>query len=196
MPLTCVPLLPEMTGSTAEDCHAIYRRRKETNFGVPILDADGREQWDLTGPLPLRRHEDYVHKGFEYVTLADEVSLQKAGKALARAGYDWRAFANQDPRTRSPFNQALYLEDARSNQARDLDELRADIAAYGVEAVVALRRRSHPGFVLPAALRPQGASPPETTDDAALGAGPAPAGQTAPSPRRRGRPRRRAEVPA
>lgn len=150
MPLKCVPLVPEMHGSSSRlDLKAIYRRKKTDNFGAPILDAQGREQWDLTAGLPLRRHDDWIRKGFEYITLADEQSLIDARGVLHANGIDWQVYANQDRRTRSPFNAAIYQEDARSNHEQYVAELRRLIAEIGAEAVLAVKRSDHPGFQFP-----------------------------------------------
>lgn len=149
MPLKCVPLVPGMFGDTKLDLKAIYRRRKQDNWGTPELDANGLEQWDLTGPLPLRRHQDYVNKGFEYLTLADEQSLVDARHLVPH----WEQYANQDRRTRSPFSQALYLEDVRSHDDRELVDLREMVEQFGPEAVTAIRRKTQPGFELPASLK-------------------------------------------
>ena len=150
MPLKCVPLVAGMSGSDNKlDLRAVYRRKKCDNWGKPILDAEGREQWDVTGPLPLRRHGDYVRKGFEYITLADEQSLLDAAQPLSAAGIDWRQFANQERRTRSPFNPVLYADDTRSNRERELETLRDLIARIGPDAVLAVKRTEHAGWNFP-----------------------------------------------
>lgn len=138
MPLKCIPLRPEWTGSTGPDIRAIYRRKKTDNFGAPILDADGNEQWDTTGPLPLRRHADYAAKGYEYITLADEDSLAKVSRALREDGLDPMSFL-QDRRTRSPFNAAMWIEDQRVAESNRVTELRALVKEFGVEAVVKMK---------------------------------------------------------
>ena len=134
MPLKCIPLRPEWTGSTAPDLRAIYRRRKQDNFGNPILDRDGREQWDTTGALPLRQHAKWAAKGFEYITLADEESLGKVAGVLRMEGHDPMSFM-QDRRTRSPFNAEMWLADQKSADDTRMAELRELVAQFGVEAV-------------------------------------------------------------
>jgi hypothetical protein len=154
MPLKCVPLYPEMCGESNKlDLKAVFRRRKQNNWGEPELDQEGREQWDLCHGLPLRRYADWQRKGFEYVTLADEQSLIDANGILRAHGHDVADYANQDPRTRSPFSLQKYLEDTRGNRERELAELRDLVAQYGADAVTAIKRRDNPSFSLPAELR-------------------------------------------
>lgn len=138
MPLKCIPLNPEWLGANSLDLKAIYRRRKTDNWGHPILDADGNEQWDTTGPLPLRRHNDWISKGFEYITLADEDSLRQAAPFLQAEGLNPMSFM-QDRRTRSPFNAQMWLDDQKSAGAARLSELRDLVAEFGVEAVVRMK---------------------------------------------------------
>lgn len=154
MALKRVPLVAGMFGSDDKlDLKAIYRRKKQDNWGTPHLDASGALQWDLTGPLPLRRHHDWTKKGFEYVTLADEQSLKDAANALSIAGFDWHEYANQDRRTRSPFSQELYLADAKAQDSRELTELQEMVDQYGAEAVIGIRRKTEPTFELPASIK-------------------------------------------
>jgi len=138
MPLKCIPLRPEWTGSTAPDLRAIYRRRKQDNYGTPILDADGREQWDTTGALPLRQHDKWAAKGFEYITLADEQSLGRVAGALRADGLDPQSFI-QDRRARSPFSAEMWHADQRAAEDARLVQLRELVAKHGVEAVEAMR---------------------------------------------------------
>ena len=138
MALKCVPLNPDWTGATSQDLRAIYRRKVVDNYGQPILDADGREQWDTTGPLPLRRHNDWDRKGYEYITLADEDSLGKAAPWLRAQGLDPHSFI-QDRRARSPFSAEMWMQDQRAAEETRVTELRGLIAEFGVEAVVKMR---------------------------------------------------------
>src|SRR5687767_14806367 len=123
--LKCVPLDPAWTGSeTKLDLRAIYRRKKQDNWGKPILDQDGNEQWDTTGPLPLRRHNKWLGKGFIYVTLADYESLEQVAPFLEQQGLNWREFI-QDRRARSPFSATLYLQGLKQELASELVRLKA-----------------------------------------------------------------------
>lgn len=152
--LKCIPLDPAWTGSeTKLDLKAIYRRRKQNNWGTPELDADGREQWDTTGPLPLRRHNAWVRKGYVYVTLADYDSLEKAAPYLVERdpSLNWRSYI-QDLKTRSPFNPELYLQGLNEQLAGELAELRAMVAKYGVDAVTEIKRTTDPSWQMPAGV--------------------------------------------
>ena len=147
--LKCVPLDPAWTGSeTKLDLKAIYRRRKENNWGTPILDDDGFEQWDTTSALPLRRHTAWVNKGFKYITLADEGSLQQVAKQL---GPDWHSYI-QDLRARSPFSLELYLAGVQQQKAEHLSGLRALVVKYGLAAVTDMKRAESPDWQMPVAL--------------------------------------------
>ena len=136
----CVPLDLAWTGDTKIDIRAIYRR------------PDGHGGWDLTGALPLRRHNDWLRKGFVYVTLADGESLKVAAPALQAQGLDWRTFIH-DVRTGSPWQPDQYRTQQALEQSAEETELRTLIAEFGVEAVVKIKQQQNPAFVLPAALR-------------------------------------------
>jgi hypothetical protein len=138
----CVPLDHAWTGDTKLDIRAIYRRPSATGG------------WDLTTALPLRRHSQWLQKGFEYVTLADGESLQVAARTLQANGLDWREFIC-DIRTQSPWNVELYLKDRATQDAADLEELRTLIAEFGVDAVVKIKQQQNPNFRLPKALEPE-----------------------------------------
>lgn len=147
--LKCVPLDPAWTGSeTKLDLKAIYRRRKQDNWGTPILDADGFEQWDITTPLPLRRHNAWMSKGFQYITLADQDSLIQIAQALPD---DWRSYI-QNPRTRSPFSLDLYLAGVQQQKADQLAAIRALVADFGLEMVTRMKQAEQPGWVMPKAV--------------------------------------------
>lgn len=150
--LKCVPLNTAWTGSeTKLDLKAIYRRRKQDNWGKPILDKNKMEQWDTTGPLPLRRHHQWVNKGFVYVTLADYDSLEKIAPELEAQGLPWREFI-QDRRTRSPFSAELYQAGLKEELKTELADIKALIEEHGPEAVAAIMQRERPGWKIPAAL--------------------------------------------
>lgn len=166
--LKCVPLDPAWVGSeTKLDLKAIYRRRKQNNWGVPILDADGVEQWDTTTPLPLRRHAAWLAKGFEYITLADFDSLQQVAGYLGPRWHDY----TQDDRSRSPFSLEKYLSGMVQHKADALTKLRALVAKHGLDAVTDMKRAESPDWQMPAVIVQEFAEP-ET--DADLGDDPAP----------------------
>lgn len=82
-----VPLQVVLQASAKVQLKAIYRRLRRTvgPFDEEILEIgqDGLPLWDLTTPLPVERHADWIKKGFEYVTLADRDSLDKVAPFLA-----------------------------------------------------------------------------------------------------------------
>src|SRR5690349_14109132 len=70
------------------DVHAIYRRPVFGENGEQLVDEHGVPRWDLTGGLPVRRHRDWIKKGYQYVTLADSESLKNAAPLLRAQGID------------------------------------------------------------------------------------------------------------
>lgn len=155
MGLKCIPLNLEWCGDTKQDFFAIYARRKQDNWGVPELDAQGREQWDATGPLPMRRHPDWMKKGYVYVTLwirrDDHRWPLVAGWIRQSTGEDPETYI-QNRRERTTFDSALWMQDAAKERAAELARLRDQVAKFGAEAVVEIRRQTDPSFTLPADL--------------------------------------------
>jgi hypothetical protein len=91
-----VPLNQDWTGSEAKvDIKAIYRR------------PDAAGSVSLTGALPLRRHQQWMAKGFEYVSLASVDDINAVISDLRAAGHDPRSFQGSYDRGR--FNQAAYV---------------------------------------------------------------------------------------
>jgi hypothetical protein len=137
------------------DLKAIYRRPRyvEDAYGEMHreLTADGLPAWDLTGPLPVKSHNKYEAKGFEYVTLADRDSLATAAAHKTIMG-DWRDYI-QDPRTSGPWHYRKYLEGQVDLDKAAAERLRADIERFGAEAVEAIRQQTDPTFRLPASLK-------------------------------------------
>jgi hypothetical protein len=120
MALKCVPLNPDWVGNTGLDMRAIYRR----------------PSGDLTTALPLRRHNQWQAKGFEYVTLADAESLKLAAPWLMSQGKNPQEFvAGYTNEGSTPWNVAKYLEGVQVADATAADELKTLIAQFGVEAV-------------------------------------------------------------
>jgi hypothetical protein len=120
MALKCVPLNPDWVGNTALDMRAIYRR----------------PSGDLTTALPLRRHNQWQGKGFEYVTLADAESLKLAAPWLMSRGQNPQEFvAGYTNEGATPWNVTKYLEGAQVAEANAAEEMKTLIAQFGVDAV-------------------------------------------------------------
>lgn len=188
MALKTIPLNLDWCGSDAkEDFHAIYERREENNWGEPVLDAQGREQWHLTSALPLRRHPDWTKKGFRYLTIAitpeDHAWPKVAAWIRQQTGADPFTFI-QDRRTRSTFSLAAYLEGAQVAREKAFEDLRALVRQYGAEAVLEIKRQTDPHFVLPDGLRDDAPEPMAAEPDDS------PAPVSDPPKRKRGRPRK------
>lgn len=138
------------------DLHAIYRRPQmvedlDTGHRVPRRDADGFIVWDLTSPLPIKQHNIWEAKGYQYVTLADRESLHTAARTGTLTGGSVREFDQHA--TGGPWNYRKYAA-AQAEVASDaLDNLRADVEQFGSEAVEAIRRRTDPTFRLPESFR-------------------------------------------
>jgi hypothetical protein len=124
--LQCVPFLGSLAdGGTKQDVRAIYRR----------------PNGDLTSGLPMRRQNQWVTKGLEYVTLADAESLKIAAPMLQAQGLNPQAFVagiDGDGRP-TPWKVDLYLADQKEKQHDADAELRAMIAQYGIETVEAIK---------------------------------------------------------
>lgn len=86
MPHLTVPFNPAWIGSDKLDVKAIYRRPRKDALGNRVIVA-GLPQWDLTAGLPVRRHNDWAAKGFEYVSLATWADVVAAGNTLLASGY-------------------------------------------------------------------------------------------------------------
>lgn len=160
-----VPFLGVFYSDQKLDLKAIYKRPRRDGHYNYVRGANGRIQWDETGPLPLRRHADWTAKGFEYITLADAESLRAASRALLENGYQPREFVC-DPRTDSPWNHEAYQRYVGQDDSAELAELRHQIDQFGLEAVVAIRKAADPSFALPLELREDGigAKVPEAPD--------------------------------
>jgi hypothetical protein len=120
MALKCVPLNPDWVGNTGLDMRAIYRR----------------PNGDLTADLPLRRHNQWQAKGFEYVTLADASSLKLAAPWLMSKGHNPQEFvAGYSNEGATPWNVTKYLEGAHAADVAAADELKRLVDQFGVDAV-------------------------------------------------------------
>jgi hypothetical protein len=130
----CVPLNPDWTGQTKLDMRAIYARRSG----------------DLAA-LPMRRHQQWIGKGFTYVTLADAESLALAAPFLRAEGKNPQQYVgglDGDGRP-TPWNAELYLNEQKATQADRDAEVRKLIEVHGVEAVEAIRGEKIPAHLLP-----------------------------------------------
>lgn len=163
--LKLVPFNEAWVSHDKLDVHAIYRRpqREEDEYGeiVQKRGPHGEPLWDLTSPLPVRQHNRWRAKGYEYVTLANAPGIEAGGglkyvRDAARAGTliggSPQDYA-QDPRTGGPWNLRKYLEGQAATDAAANDELRAMVEKYGVEAVEQIKRAADPAFRVPDALR-------------------------------------------
>src|SRR5688572_30283749 len=99
--LKLVPFNAQWITHDKIDVHAVYRRPryKEDEYGEKTreLDKAGQPTWDLACGLPVKSHNTWLAKGFEYVTLSDRLSLQIAGRSntvLDEEGHpcDWRKY--------------------------------------------------------------------------------------------------------
>lgn len=145
--------------NTCPDVHAIYRRRRNDRWGRPVLDAEGREQWDYI-TYPLRQHQAAMLKGMHYVTLASNADLADAKviQSLLARNLSPQMYLNGPGRR--VWDAELFLIAEAVQADEDLVALKADIEQFGAEAVVAIRRRTDPTFVLPESLKPKGSGGP------------------------------------
>lgn len=142
-PMDLVPFRNQWAGSeTKLDLKAWYRR--------PAADGG----FSVVGPLPLRRHLDWMRKGFEYVTLGtlDDVAL--VAPMLRAEGLDVEAMRKSYSKA-SPYGflMAEYLKSERVKDADFVSEIQAKVDRYGAEAVVEMMRMQDPGFTLPAGVK-------------------------------------------
>jgi hypothetical protein len=113
-----VPLNQDWTGSEAKvDIKAIYRRP----------DATGSVS--LTAPLPLRRHQQWLAKGFEYVSLASVDDINAVIGDIRSMGHDPRTFQGSYDRGR--FHQAAYVAFALKTDEAKSAKLKALAEEHG-----------------------------------------------------------------
>lgn len=152
-----VPFYDEWIAHEKIDVHAIYRRPILADDGEQLLDGHGVPQWDLTGGLPMRRHHDWVRKGYQYVTLADSKSLANkiVQQLLRRDGLNAADFIMLRNRVvgTSPWNPKLYLASQQDVDRQAVDKLAAAVAKFGSAAVLETMQLSNPTFQLPLHLR-------------------------------------------
>lgn len=165
---------------TKLDLKAIYRRPRrligEYDEVIQARGEDGRPLYDLVGPLPMRRHSDWIAKGFEYVTVVVNPRREEEKGAWAAVAGSLRAKdLNPADYLQHPqfgtWNPKLYLATAEHADAAKFSELRALVYEMGSEAVLKVRRSMDPSFTLPETLQhipPGGPVPPAEPAPAAV----------------------------
>ena len=167
--LKLVPFYNAWIDHNKLDLTAIYRRprwtKDEFDQDVPERGPDGLPLWDLTGPLPVKQHNKWLAKGFEYVTLADRDSLIEAHrKGTLQLGPGITSVREYDQhQTGGPWNYKMYAAGQSQHDNAALLQLRENVQRYGSEAYQSIRREVDPTFTLPKELQgiePGGALPP------------------------------------
>jgi hypothetical protein len=156
MSLKLVPFNGTWINHDKIDLHAIYRRPRfvEDKYGEMQREVskDGVPTWDLTGPLPVRQHNKWTAKGFEYITLANRESLYMAARTnTLPPGKTIQEYDQHQ--TGGPWNFRKYIEGEDAMMTLDAAQLKADVEEYGSAAVEMISRRTNPAFVLPENLR-------------------------------------------
>lgn len=149
------------------DIKAIYRRPRWTkdDFDQDVQETgpDGLPLWDLTGPLPIKQHNKWKAKGFEYVTLADRDSLIEAYRKNTLLPHGTHAREYDQHQTGGPWNAKMYMAGQSTADNATLLQLRESVQRYGSEVYTNIRREIDPKFSLPSNLRdiePGGELPP------------------------------------
>lgn len=154
---TAVPFNDAWITHDKADVHAIYRRPIRDDVGEQQLDAHGVPMWDLTGGLPVRRHHDWIRKGFEYVTLADMESLRNkvVVQGLVAQGLKPGDFVMLRNRLvgASPWNPRLYLASQPGRDRAQALELQHLVERLGSDTVRDVMSLTTPTFELPVHLR-------------------------------------------
>lgn len=194
--LKLIPFNNDWVTNNKLDLKAIYRRprwtKDEFDQDVPELGPDGLPLWDLTTPLPIKQHNKWLSKGFEYITLADRDSLieaHKKGTLLLAPGMTSIREYDQH-QSGGPWNAKMYMAGQSTQDNAALLALRENVQRWGSEAYQAIRRETDPKFTLPKSLQgiePGGALPPLVDPKKTAPAAPAaaPAAPVAPVKRRR-----------
>jgi len=132
-----VPFRSQWAGSeTKLDIKAWYRR--------PSVHGG----FSMGGPFPLRRHLDWIRKGFEYVTLGSGDDFVLVMNMLRSEGLDVDAMRKSYDH-RGVFKMAEYLKEAKAQDVAYLADLQAKVDKFGAETVTEMMRVSDPDFVLP-----------------------------------------------
>jgi hypothetical protein len=157
MSLKLVPFNEAWISHDKVDVHAIYRRPRwvEDEYGdmQRELSPQGLPTWDLTGPLPVRGHNKWRAKGFEYVTLADRTSLIMAAASGTLKPEGSRVADYDQHQAGGPWNYKRYVHGQQETTTLEAEQLTADVHEFGSTAVETLRRRGDPTFSLPEGLK-------------------------------------------
>jgi len=149
-----VPFQESWIASEKVDAKGVYRRPHRAAITNDIVtDAAGVVQYDYS-ILPVRRHNDWLGKGYEWVTIADAESLGMVAGSMRAQGLNPRDYI-MDPRTNSPWNPAKYAADASQHAQDEHARLKALVEKHGVEATEDILGRP-----LPEALRQLGTKTP------------------------------------
>lgn len=158
-----IPFDANWLDSGTKDLMAVYRRpRTQAITGARLSDEQGRPQWDYSN-LPIRRHNDWLKKGYQYVTLArvsDLIAVKERATPELLACYG----RSGEPEERT-FDIQAYLKHAVVEEDVEFEKLRALVHQVGSDAVIAVNRSTNPHFELPEALRgiPPGGQAPTPT---------------------------------
>lgn len=151
--LKLVPFNSAWVSHDKLDIKAIYRRPRfvEDRYGELMreLDAQNQPTWDITGPLPVRSHNRWLAKGFEYITLADRESLVAAFRFGTLLPEGAKAQDYDQHTTGGPWNYKRYVEGQETVVSDFMSTLEQDVNEFGAEVVEKLHRRQQPGFNLP-----------------------------------------------
>ena len=181
---------PAWITSDKLDVKALYRRPAYDGRGLRRVDAEGRPEWDITSALPVRRHNDWAAKGFEFLALATWEDVLACRGSLETAGIRVQDLADSystigEPNRRG-FLVSAYLAELAKDSTAAYGRLAELVKEHGSEAVLAIMQATHPGYALPEALRGIPAPiAPDAPEPMAVGA------------KRRGRPKKvEEEIPA
>lgn len=84
---------------------------------------------DLLAALPIRRHNDYLKKGFRYVTLASVADVNEVVGYVKSRGIDLKALQDSYERNAAgAFKSAAYAAEQPSRDEAEADEIKARLA--------------------------------------------------------------------
>jgi hypothetical protein len=136
VPFEAIAKLTE--SGSKQDLKGVYRRPSAS--GVSLVHD-----------LPLRRHNDWIGKGLEFVSLATMTDLKEAAGHIRAAGLDPLVMRGSYDRSGN-FDFAAYLAEAKLHDAAFIADLQAKVDKFGADAVVEMMRMQNPAFVLPASI--------------------------------------------
>lgn len=139
------------------DVRALYRRPAMDARGQRRLDDAGRPAWDITSGLPVRRHNDWTAKGFEFLALATWADVLACRSSLEAAGTDVAALVDSyesvgEPNRRG-FRVSAYLAGIAHDATLAYGRLAELVREHGSDAVRDTMRASNPRYELPEALQ-------------------------------------------